>query len=374
MKLKGFLYFLLFVALSACKPLEDQVGNVDEPYFFLRSESPNALNLEAGKNGYYHFTLHQRDEMDVYEFVGKLSKDSCENCDEEISILFRAAHPIASGEAFQISDHIREGEYDYIQNLTLSRHRKLQFVTDTTLNVNARYLWDFGDGHTSTSKQPSHNYKQDNDYMVSLFTENGDCSTYTIKQVFVTADSIPDACEADFDFFYLSPNTVQFFPKNAKPGETYNWNFGDGLFSSDSTPIHTYSDTGKYNVLLIKLMPSLVCSSLVIKWLKIENDIPAPCNTTFSYHEAPLTVVDSMHLAKVLVTYRSKNGETFRSDVLLQDAAFFQISNVQPYENNEKGEPVIVFDLDFSCRLRNDNGAEIDFGRNRGRIGVSYPR
>jgi gliding motility-associated-like protein len=36
----------------------------------------------------------------------------------------------------------------------------------------------------------------------------------------------------------------------ANAGATYNWNFGDGTYSSQPNPVHTYSSTGTYNVML----------------------------------------------------------------------------------------------------------------------------
>ncbi len=366
--------FIISSTFLSCKPLEDQIGYKDEPYFFMRSEIPNALNLEAGKNGYYHFTLHRRDSLGLYEFIGELRKDSCNDCDEQISILFRASRPIEPGEDFNISDHIRAGNYDYVQNLSLTRHRKLGFTIDQSSSSNAKFLWDFGDGTFSTEQEPEHKFNQDADYNVVLQIDEGSCTSYTLKQIVVNPDSSADECETDFKYTFLSPTTIQFYTDTVNQPAQYVWDFGDGTNAFVANPIHNYSDTGKFKIFYLRTLPDLLCTRVVVKELVLGTQIPEPCQNSFRHHQVPLNSVDSMHLSQVIITYRNKNGEVFRSDPILQDGSFFKIENVETYENNELGDPVVTFELDFSCRLRSDNFEEINFGRHRGKIGVSYPR
>lgn len=52
--------------------------------------------------------------------------------------------------------------------------------TDTSTKKPTRWLWDFGDGTTSTLQNPTHTYAESGDYTVTLFAYNKHgASTYT---------------------------------------------------------------------------------------------------------------------------------------------------------------------------------------------------
>lgn len=58
--------------------------------------------------------------------------------------------------------------------------------------------------------------------------------------------------EADFDFPLAICSGYDYqFINQSSPGVTYHWFFGDGNESFDSSPFHTYADTGLYTVTLI---------------------------------------------------------------------------------------------------------------------------
>ena len=44
--------------------------------------------------------------------------------------------------------------------------------TDASTNTPASWLWDFGDGDTSTLQNPAHTYDDDGDYTVTLVATN----------------------------------------------------------------------------------------------------------------------------------------------------------------------------------------------------------
>ena len=55
--------------------------------------------------------------------------------------------------------------------------KTIQF-TDTSTNANT-YFWDFGDGNTSTERNPIHTYQEDGEYVVvhTVFNDSGQAST-----------------------------------------------------------------------------------------------------------------------------------------------------------------------------------------------------
>jgi len=118
-----------------------------------------------------------------------------------------------------------------------------EFTNTTTEpdSVNVTYNWQFGDGAISTTKSPSHQYKELKQFTVQL-TARGDngCSSSTEKQVTVKVQPVVD---------FKGSNTcvdepVQFENKTNDRGleVSYLWTFGDGDSSS------LFSPTKKYNV------------------------------------------------------------------------------------------------------------------------------
>lgn len=54
----------------------------------------------------------------------------------------------------------------------------------------SKYAWDFGDGNTATSKNPSHSYERNGTYVVSLIvTDNDDASSTSSKQVIINVSN-----------------------------------------------------------------------------------------------------------------------------------------------------------------------------------------
>ncbi|MEZ4983519.1 MAG: PKD domain-containing protein [Saprospiraceae bacterium] len=72
---------------------------------------------------------------------------------------------------------------------------------------------------------------------------NGVTTQTTNQTVVVSAPPVP---AFSFEGDQL---TVAFFNTSTN-AETYNWNFGDGTFSNETNPVHTYTEPGVYEVSL----------------------------------------------------------------------------------------------------------------------------
>jgi thermitase len=115
------------------------------------------------------------------------------------------------------------------------------------------WLWDFGDGVTSSEQNPAHTYIQDGLYTVSLTITGVDGSSHTkIKANCITVrDTSP---EADFAAVPSShePLAVAFTDLSASYDgiASWVWDFGDGMTSTNQNPQHAYSRSGTYDVTL----------------------------------------------------------------------------------------------------------------------------
>lgn len=113
------------------------------------------------------------------------------------------------------------------------------------------YLWDFGDGYTSTAFEEVHVYADTGTYTVTLIANPG----------FVCADTaqinvmIYNVVTADFDYFAGCSNAAVVFTDQsistlAGDINIWNWNFGDGGTGTAADPEHLYDAGGSYDVTL----------------------------------------------------------------------------------------------------------------------------
>ena len=115
------------------------------------------------------------------------------------------------------------------------------------------WLWDFGDGGTSTSQSPTHIYNSLGTFSVTLtITLPGGCSNTITKYQYikispatVRISNVPTGGCIPFTFQPIA--TIQ----SVDSVVSYSWNLGGpgGLYTSQS-PIHTYTAVGNYNIQL----------------------------------------------------------------------------------------------------------------------------
>ena len=123
--------------------------------------------------------------------------------------------------------------------------------TNTSSDAGA-YIWDFGDGGTSTKMNPTHVYELAGDYTVTLTSSktNGkkpsDAPSLTIKV------KAPDAPVAAFSASKTTamPGEVITFTNSSTKADEYVWDFGDGGSSSSPNATHVYGNGGTYTVTL----------------------------------------------------------------------------------------------------------------------------
>ena len=123
-------------------------------------------------------------------------------------------------------------------------------VFENTSAGGLNFLWDFGDGTTSTADNPTHLYNTPGNYTIKLYAFDStscnkiDSTTFTI--------SVVDIPVASFTFSPDPPqeNTPNQFTNQSLGAITYLWYFGDGDSSTEINPRHLFIATGTYNVCL----------------------------------------------------------------------------------------------------------------------------
>ncbi|HTE07818.1 MAG TPA: PKD domain-containing protein, partial [Flavitalea sp.] len=112
-----------------------------------------------------------------------------------------------------------------------------------------RYLWNFGDGSTSTRSKPSHKYVSSGNYPLSLsiFTASG-CTSTTRGEVNVGTPVVVDINASSLQVCPLQP--VSFNAAGNDPAINYSWDFGNNNVVSGNEVVHNFTDTGRIRVVL----------------------------------------------------------------------------------------------------------------------------
>ena len=124
--------------------------------------------------------------------------------------------------------------------------------TNNSLYGNS-YLWDFGDGNTSTATNPVHVYNTAGTFDVKLtvFGDGGTADTIVLDSVEVL--DLPQFS------ITVNPTTVQILDEpivtvnNTQNAVSYLWNFGDGNTTTAVSPTHIYNTIGEYQISLVAI-------------------------------------------------------------------------------------------------------------------------
>ena len=114
--------------------------------------------------------------------------------------------------------------------------------------------WRFGDGYSSTDKNPEYQYSEDGIYLVSLVVEDDDGNFDNCSTQIIIGDNYLLYNEPEADFLWVSNGLyVDFIDNSFAPAGTlisWSWDFGDGGTSSLQNPTHVYSQSGTYQITL----------------------------------------------------------------------------------------------------------------------------
>jgi len=175
------------------------------------------------------------------------------------------------------ADPVAEFDYSIIGNE----------VDFNNLSLNAdTYLWNFGDGMTSTAANPLHAYAEDGIYTVTLTAFN-DCGSdsysltieiITLPVAFFDSD-IDQGCE---------PFEVHFYNLSSSNADQFEWTFPGGIpsTSTDYEPVVLYQTPGVYSVSLTAINEAGEDTYSVTGYI----EVLAEPSAEFTYTTAGLTV------------------------------------------------------------------------------------
>lgn len=149
--------------------------------------------------------------------------------------------------------------------------------TNLSTGTISTYAWSFGDGGTSSLKNPSHTYGAGT-YTVSLtVTGPAGSDTKTRTDYITVSPPPPPAPVADFSASPTSgvvPLTVQFTDKSSGTITGWSWDFGDGSTSTQRNPRHTYTTVDTFTVILTVGGPGGADTETKSDYIKVKANTP----------------------------------------------------------------------------------------------------
>jgi len=117
--------------------------------------------------------------------------------------------------------------------------------TDNSSNNPTSWLWNFGDGNTSTQQNPAHTYTSTGIYTICLTVTDSAGSDMVCMNVEVSFAPI-----AAFSSVDQGGGVIDFTDNSSNDPTSWVWDFGDGNTSNLQNPQYTYASADTYNVCL----------------------------------------------------------------------------------------------------------------------------
>lgn len=155
--------------------------------------------------------------------------------------------------------------------------------------VGATYHWDFGDGHTSSERDPKHTYETYGENMVCLevITEKG-CQTQDC-QFLVLADTNTN-CVAAFEYepdTTAGPMTFRFYNASAGDFTRWRWYFSENDTSNLANPVYTFQEEGFHMVGLLIYNERWTCWDSMVQSIWVDDGLPNECYGDFHFWHSP---------------------------------------------------------------------------------------
>jgi PKD repeat protein len=162
---------------------------------------------------------------------------------------------------------------------------------DKSTGLPTSWNWDFGDGQTDTTQNPTHIYQNKGIYTVTLTVSNAFGSDTKVMKNLITV-----GYNGAVDF--STPSTtvgvgwiVSFKDLSTIAPTQWSWDFGDGTIGTGQNPDHVYHAKGVYDVSLTASNPSTTGSITKQQYITVLNIPRADFVADKTRGGAPMTVI-----------------------------------------------------------------------------------
>ena len=197
--------------------------------------------IDAGKIAFRTLTVYltnssQYADARFYSIMAAI--DLFGSCSSEVEAVTRAWYAVGIGPNY-VNGVLSDFSGDFLEFCASPAN-----VHFTNMSVNGMsFLWDFGDGTTSTSLNPYHTYSSLGNYTVSLIVDGGACGADTLTEVAYISIDPTNPCVA------IMNQTGAFATQNSCSGTVYD-SGGESNYQNSSNSSLTISPTGGLTVAL----------------------------------------------------------------------------------------------------------------------------
>jgi gliding motility-associated-like protein len=130
------------------------------------------------------------------------------------------------------------------------------------------HYWDFGNGIRSNSGSDIVPYIDFGNFPIIYAVEN----SFGCKDTFKGNIEIYPRAVANFDYLPVEPEMMKdiYFNDLTQHSDLWEWDFGDGYFSTDVNPKHKYGNHGDYTVTLVA-NTNFNCSDTLVKQIRVKS-------------------------------------------------------------------------------------------------------
>lgn len=144
--------------------------------------------------------------------------------------------------------------------------------TDLSSASAVSWVWNFGDGNTSTLENPTHIYSAAGTYNITLTVSNGTTAVAEVKTNFILVHPLPVVGFTTPTIGCSIPYAPVFSAVTPSSGHTYDWSFGNGQTSTSQTPTTaSYAATGTYTVNLTATNTTTGCINSTTQNISVFN-------------------------------------------------------------------------------------------------------
>ncbi|MBI1268688.1 MAG: hypothetical protein GC193_14800 [Cryomorphaceae bacterium] len=371
--MKNLIYLFIAVALTSCLKPEPEVLVTLSPNFTVDGTlAATPFSMSAGVNGMYLFTDYIDNGYGQVEYVANYS--NFENQDGEALSFHLMVRGNTNNTAGDLEDHLSVGNVNINPELSPAGN----FIFEV---VSSESPWLWSDGNIATSDAV---FSIENILglvpLVSCSSTSPSCFTSTSLQMFPNTNCNNLFLVGAINLEHGENNTLIFTPPpTLSNADTRIWSIdGNDFFTFGNAPliIPNFGSDALSVLLTTTDMNGNEAVVIIQSFSGISLNCPFPQITAgFNQIAEPL-----MH-----VEYRDPEGAVYSSlsdcdNFLLQPGdAYFTIHDVQPYGENEHGDP--TFEVIFSTKIQLFNVSSPIPGNNpiwleidRGNMAFSFPQ